>query len=290
MNLTRLGQCLLILMAAALPCSATRTLTDETGRTVLVADHPHRIICLAPSITDSVFALGAGDDVVAISDYVEYPAAALKKPSVGSILSPSIEAILNLHPDLVLGIPHLNDNSTFDQLRRLGLPVYLIDAHGLAGILRSITDIGQAINRPSQASTLVGQLQRRIDAVHSRVAGKPIVSVFMPLSYDPVVTIGKGSFITEIIAAAGGHSVTADIAQEWPLISMEAVIARAPQSLLLSKDGQITLAVLKTRPGWSNLAAVRAGRIYFVDKRIDLPSPVAIDALEELAQSLHPRS
>jgi iron complex transport system substrate-binding protein len=290
MNLPRLGQCLLILMAAALPCSATRTLTDETGRTITIADHPHRIVCLAPSITDSVFALGAGDDVVAISDYVEYPAAALKKPSVGSILSPSIEAILNLHPDLVIGIPHLNDNSTFDQLRRLGLPVYLIDAHGLAGILRSIADIGQAINRPSRASTLVGQLQRRIDAVRSRVAGKPIVSVFMPLSYDPVVTIGKGSFITEIIAAAGGHSVTADIAQEWPLISMEAVIARAPQSLLLSKDGQITLAVLKTRPGWSNLPAVRAGRIYFVDKRIDLPSPVAIDALEELAQCLHPGS
>lgn len=279
-----------VALAFAVPCRAERTVTDETGRPVTVADHPHRIVCLAPSITDSVFALGGGDDVAAVSDYVRYPAEAMKKPSVGSVLDPSIEAVLGFHPDLVLGIPHLNDNASFDQLRRLGVPVYLVDAHGLEGILRSIVDLGEVTGRGEQAAALAARLRRRIEAVRASVAGKTVVSVFMPLSYDPAVTIGRGSFITEIIAAAGGRSVTDDIAQEWPLISLEAVMARAPQALLMARDGQVTLAVLRSRPGWKTLPAVREGRAYYVDERIDLPSPVAIDALEELARSLHPRA
>jgi ABC-type Fe3+-hydroxamate transport system substrate-binding protein len=124
--------------------------------------------------------------------------------------------------------------------------------------------------------------------VRAAVAGKPVTSVFMAVSYDPVITIGKSSFITEIVEAAGGRSITDDIAQEWPQISMEAVIARAPQALLMMRGGTITLAILKTRPGWDKLPAVRAGRVYFIDQRVELPSPIAIDALEDLAKQFHP--
>ncbi len=95
---------LALTVALAAPCVASRTLTDETGRKVVVPDHPHRVICLMPSVTDVVFSLGADDDVVAISDYTKYPAAALKKPSVGDLIKPSIEMILSLHPDLVIGM------------------------------------------------------------------------------------------------------------------------------------------------------------------------------------------
>jgi iron complex transport system substrate-binding protein len=131
-------------------------------------------------------------------------------------------------------------------------------------------------------------LQQRIDAIHAAVKGKPVVSVFMPVSYDPVITIGKGSFITDIIEAAGGHSITDDLNQEWPHISMEAVIARAPRALLMMRGGTITPDILKTRPGWDILPAVRTGRVYFVDKRVNFPSPIAIDALEDLAKQFHP--
>jgi len=279
---------LMLLMLAALPCSASRTVTDETGRTVTVPDHPHRIICLVPSITDAVFAIGAGDDVAGISDYVKYPAEAMKKPSVGSISDPSVEAILALHPDLVLGMPHLNQQAILDQLQHFGIPVYIVDPHGIAGILHSVKSLGQATNREAQATALASQLQHRIDAVRARVKGLPIVDIYMPVSYDPVITIGKGSFITEMIDAAGGHSITSDIDQEWPHISMEAVIARAPQALLMMRGGIITLDVLAGRPGWSGLPAVKARRIYYVDKRINFPSPVAIDALEDLARQFHP--
>jgi iron complex transport system substrate-binding protein len=278
----------LLLACALRPCVASRTLTDETGRTVTLPNHPHRIICLVPSITDDVFSLGAGDEVVAISDYVQFPAEARSKPSVGSISNPSLEAILALRPDLVLGMPHLNDQAVLEQLRHLNIPVYLVDPHGVAGILHSITSLGQATDREPQASAVVAHLTQRIDAVRASVKNKPVIEVFMPVSYDPVITIGQGAFITEIIALAGGRSITDDLRQEWPHISMEAVVARAPHALLMLRGGHTTLESLKDRPGWNVLPAVRAGRVYYVDKRVDFPSPVAIDALEDLVRQFHP--
>jgi ABC-type Fe3+-hydroxamate transport system substrate-binding protein len=278
-----------LLLACALhPCVASRTLTDETGRTVTLPDHPHRIICLVPSITDDVFSLSAGDEVVAISDYVQFPAEARSKPSVGSISNPSLEAILALRPDLVLGMPHLNDQAVLEQLRHLNIPVYLVDPHGVAGILHSITSLGQATDREAQASAVVARLTQRIDAVRASVKNKPVIEVFMPVSYDPVITIGQGAFITEIIAIAGGRSITDDLRQEWPSISMEAVVARSPHALLMLRGGHTTIESLKSRPGWDVLPAVRAGRVYYVDKRVDFPSPVAIDALEDLVRQFHP--
>ena len=110
----------------------------------------------------------------------------------------------------------------------------------------------------------------------------------MPVWYDPITTIGKHAFITEIIVAAGGRSVTDDIAADWPQVSMEAVMQRAPEALLLVRGGKTSLDVLKDRPGWSALPAVQARRAYYVDDRIDFPSPVAIDALEDLAHEFHP--
>jgi iron complex transport system substrate-binding protein len=278
----------LLLVCALRPCVASRTLTDETGRTVTLPNHPHRIICLVPSITDDVFSLSAGDEVVAISDYVQFPAEARSKPSVGSISNPSLEAILALRPDLVLGMPHLNDQAVLEQLRHLNIPVYLVDPHGVAGILHSITSLGQATDRETQASAVVARLTQRIDAVRTSVKNKPVIEVFMPVSYDPVITIGQGAFITEIIALAGGRSITDDLRQEWPHISMEAVVARAPHALLMLRGGHTTIESLKDRPGWNVLPAVRAGRVYYVDKRVDFPSPVAIDALEDLVRQFHP--
>lgn len=277
-----------LFFAGVTPCFANRTIVDETGRTVSVPDHAHRIICLVPSITDAVFALGAGIDVVAVSDFVKYPEEATKKPSVGLISNPSIEMILSLHPDLLLGMPHQNQQSSLSQLARLGIPIYLVDPHGVSGILKSITSLGEATGREPQAASLVAQLQQRIDRVRDEVKGKPVISVFMPVSYDPVITIGKGAFITDLIEIAGGHSITSDLNQEWAHISMEAVIARAPEALLMMRGGKITPKMLNTRPGWDSLPAVRNGRVYFVDKRMSFPSPVAIDALEDLARQFHP--
>jgi iron complex transport system substrate-binding protein len=270
------------------PCFAGRTLTDEMGRKVVVPDHPHRVICLMPTVTDTVFALGAGNDVVAISDYTKYPAAALTKPSVGDLIKPSIETILSLHPDLVIGTQPKGPMEVTEQLERAGIPIFLVSPHGIAGIFHSIESVGIALNRTPQADALIHSLQQRVDAVRTRTKGLPAPRVFMPIWYDPITTIGKNAFITEVIEAAGGRSVTDDLSTEWPQISMEVVLERAPDALLLVRGGKTTLRVLQDRPGWSSMTAIKARRAYYVDDRINFASPVAIDALEDLAKQFHP--
>jgi len=283
---------LLVLTALVAVClvtaHASRVVTDETGRTVTVPDHPHRVICLVPSVTDTVFALGSGDDVVAISDYTTYPPAALKKPSIGSLVKPSIETILSFHPDLVVGTNIPGSTETATQLKSVGVPVYLVDPQGLPGILRSVKSVGEALNRVPQAEALNATLSRRIAAVKARTAGKPAPRVLVPIWYDPIITVGKHAFISEIIEAAGARSVTDDLIPDWPQISLEAVIARAPQALLLIRGGKVSIDTLKERPGWSSLPAIQKGKVYYVDSGIQEPSPIAIDALEELAREFHP--
>lgn len=277
-----------LIVVLTAPCFASHTLTDEMGRKVVVPDHPHRVICLMPSVTDTVFALGAGDDVVGISDYTKYPAAALTKPSVGDLIKPSIEMILSLHPDLVIGVQPAGAMEVTDQLERVGIPIFLISPHGLAGIFHSVETIGMALNRTPQADALVHSLQQRVDAVKARIKGQPTPRVFMPVWYDPITTIGKNAFITEIIEAAGGRSVTDDLPAEWPTISMEIALERDPDALLLVRGGKTTLQVLENRPGWDSMKAIKERRAYYVDDRINFASPIAIDALEDLAKQFHP--
>jgi iron complex transport system substrate-binding protein len=278
----------LLAASGAATVHASRVVTDETGRTVTVPDHPHRVICLVPSVTDTVFALGSGDDVVAVSDYTTYPPAALKKPSIGSLVKPSIETILSFHPDLVVGTNIPGSTETAAQLKSVGVAVFLVDPQGLPGILRSVKSVGEALNRVPQADALDLSLSRRIAAVKARTAGKAALSVLVPIWYDPIITVGKHAFISEILEAAGARSVTDDLVPDWPQISLEAVIARAPEALLLIRGGKVSLETLRKRPGWSSLPAIQKGKVYYVDNGIQEPSPVAIDALEELAREFHP--
>jgi iron complex transport system substrate-binding protein len=278
----------ILLTSLAVPCFASRTLKDELGRTVEVPDHPHRVICLIPSVVDIMYSLGAGADVAAISDFTKYPKEALQKPSIGLPLSPSIEAIVALHPDLVLGSGDLNVLESAGSLQRLGIPVFMVDPHGIEGIYTSIFSIGKALNREADAAALVARLRARVEVVKARVADKPRLRVFMAIWYDPVMTIGRKAFIGEIIEAAGGRSVTDDIAQEWPEVSLESIVSRQPDALLFIKGSKLTAEDLKTRPGWEHVKAVQQGRVFYVDDRIQHPSPVAFDALEDLAKQFHP--
>jgi iron complex transport system substrate-binding protein len=241
-----------------------------------------------PSVVDDVYALGAGADVIAVTDYTKYPAEARTKPSVGSILAPSMETILSLHPDLVLGSADMSRTETLQQLERLGIVVFMISTHGVEGIYRSIRSLGQALNREDSARELVTRLHGREAAVRQQVNGKPVVSILMPVGYDPILTIGKHAFITELIEIAGGRSITGDLDQDWPQVSLEAVLARAPEALLLIRGSRMSMEKIRGQPGWDNLPAVKNNRVYYVDDRINLPSPVAFDALEELANQFHP--
>jgi ABC-type Fe3+-hydroxamate transport system substrate-binding protein len=277
-----------ILFAASVTCFASRTLTDEVGRKVTVPDHPHRLICLVPSVADDVYALGAGSDVIAVSEFTKYPAEAALKPSIGVQLTPSIEKIVSLHPDLVIGSADSNREETIHQLEQLGIAVFVLNPHGIEGILSSLSSLGNAIGRSDAATRLSSELRGRLDAVRARVKDKPVIQVFMPIWYDPIITIGKRAFITEMIAAAGAKSITDDVAQEWPQISLEIVIGRMPDGLILVRSSRMTIKDVENRPGWNTLPPIRNHRVYLVDDRIELPSAGAFEALEDLARQLHP--
>jgi iron complex transport system substrate-binding protein len=280
--------CAVLILSIALPACGARTIRDELGRTVQVPEHPHRVVCLMPSVVDDVYSLGAGTDVIGVPDYTKYPAEAKTKRSIGLPLTPSIETIVALHPDLVLGDADMNSPDTMQALERLGIPVFMVAPHSFEDIYRSLASIGQALNREEPARELIGRLRAREAAVRRRVSGKPVVNLLMPEGFDPVITIGKHAFVTGLIEIAGGHSVTSDLPNDWQDISLEAVMARAPEALLLVKNSVMSTEQILSRPGWSSLPAIRNKRIYYVDDRIELPCPVVFDALEELAEELHP--
>jgi ABC-type Fe3+-hydroxamate transport system substrate-binding protein len=284
-----LQTCALIVIFV-LPCVASRTVHDQLGRTVTVPDHPHRIICLMPSVTDAVFSLGAGNDVVAVSDYSNYPAEAKSKPSVGSLLNPSMETIVALHPDLAIGSSDFNRLKGVDQIEKFGIPVFMVRSGGIEGIYSSLLAIGDALNRNSEAQAEVKKLRDRVSAVEARVAHQPKIHVFILIWPEPITTIGKHAFITEMIAAAGGESITDDLSEDWPVISFESLVTMAPEHLLLVHDGRVFFNDLVKRPGWNILPAIKTHSVYYTDDRMYSPSPVAIDALEDLAKEFHPEA
>jgi iron complex transport system substrate-binding protein len=280
----------LIFLTSGTPAFASRTLTDELGRTVMVPDRPHRVVCLTPSLTETVYELGGGDSIVGVSDYTTFPEAARSKPSVGNLTHPAMEKIIALRPDLVLLEAHINRQETIQQLEELSVPAFVVEPQGLTGILRMVRSVGDATNHSEEAESLVKRLAEKRDAVAARVKGQSRPKVLVVIWYEPVLTAGNKAFITDVIAAAGGESVTADIPQAWPQISMEEVVERSPDFLLLIKELHrgITLDLLKSRAGWDRLAAVRDARVLYVDEKLELPSPAVFEALEELARTLHP--
>jgi ABC-type Fe3+-hydroxamate transport system substrate-binding protein len=285
-----LGVVLLNLLTQGAVTAQARILTDETGRRVNVPDHPERLISLAPSITETLYALGLGDRLVGDTDYCDYPPEAKLKPHIGAVLNPSLEKIVALKPDLVLGIAEANRRETADQLDRLGIPLYGLTAHSLADTLGLITDLGQVLEDDAKAQALVESLQRRIDAVEQRVAGQPRPKVLFVTWNRPLITAGPHTFVSDVIQQAGGVSIADDLHGDWPHMSLEEVLVRDPDVILLPSDTSLSpgLKEFAAMPGWKDLRAVKNHRMYFVSEAIIHPSPRLVDALEDVARILHP--
>jgi ABC-type Fe3+-hydroxamate transport system substrate-binding protein len=283
----RLSFSIAMLLILSAPAWCTRTLKDETGRTVTVPDQVKRVISLAPSITDTIYSLGAASQLAAITDYTQYPAEAAKeKPSIGNILKPSLERITTFHPDLVFGIATFNDPETINGLQRIGIPVFLLDGRGLAGVYSSVTSIGHALGRDQEAADLLTHLKAREQKVRATAAKGKHPSVFLALQLDPCITAGKGAFMTELIGLAGARSVTADLPQDWLRVSLEAILPRKPDYILLMKSAPFGIEEMRARAGWKALDAVKQGRVMHADDRLQVPAPVAFDGLEDLAQQV----
>lgn len=279
----------LMLLAVACPLSA-RILNDQTGRRVEVPENPSRIVSLSPGITETLFLFGLGDRVVGVTDSCEYPPEARRKPSVGSTLNPSIERILTLKPDLVLGSPQANRRETADQLARLGIPLYGVTSQTVEGMLASTADMGRALGRESESVQIVQQLRARIDAVARRVSGRKAPRVLFVVWYRPLITAGTHTFLSDVIRHAGGEPIGAELSGEWPKLSIEEALRLKPDVILFPQTQAFApkFEEFRSLAGWRDMQAVKEGRIYFVSDTIVRASPRLVDSLEEVARHLHP--
>ncbi|MGC8782328.1 MAG: ABC transporter substrate-binding protein [Anaerolineae bacterium] len=278
--------------AAAYPL----TLKDDLGREVKIAARPARIVSLAPSITEVLFAVGAGEQVVGVTKYCNYPPeAAQGREIVGgfSAKSLSVEKIISLKPDLVFaaGATH---KPVSEALEAAGVPVFNFEPKDFTGVYANILAAGALTGHTPQAEKVVADMKARVAKVTAITAAIPQeqrVKVFYEVWDEPLMTAGPATFIGQVIELAGGVNIFADVKEQYPTVSAEAVVSRNPQVILgPSSHGEgLTAAKIAGRPGWGELAAVKAGRIVIVDGDIiSRPGPRLADALEAVARGLYP--
>jgi iron complex transport system substrate-binding protein len=271
---------------------AVRVVTDETGRRVTVSANVRRIVSLAPNLTETIYALGLEDKLAGDTDYCDTPADAKNKPHVGSVLSPSLEAIVALHPDLVLAVANWgNRKETVDALDRAGVPVYTIDPRTVREMLDSIEHIADVAGAAKQGAELAARLQARLDNLKARVADVPLAHVLFVVWDEPLITIGQNTLIADALRWAGAESVIVS-KQYWPQISFEEVLRLQPEYVIFADDhkdaGSTPLSELRSRPAWRELRAVELGHVVTVSEEITRPSPGLIDVIEQLARDVHP--
>jgi iron complex transport system substrate-binding protein len=264
--------------------------TDMLDRRVRVPDRAARIVSLAPSITETVFVLGEEDRLVGVTDYCDYPPEATRKPRVGGISTPSFEAILALRPDLVLATSESNYAEHVERLASLGLAVYVIRPVDFETVLESITRVGAVLGREAAARARVASMRRDADAIAQAVAGAPRPRVLYVVWPNPLIAPGRGTLISELIRRAGGESVTGAEPLPYPRLSLETVVARRPDRIIVGRHGPGTAEELLR--GWERLGSVgaaREGRVHGVDgDLVHRPGPRMVEALRALARVIHP--
>ena len=280
-----------ILLAGGLPLTA-KTAQDQLGREIRVPDDPKRIIALAPSITEIIFALEQQDRLKGTTQFSNYPAEAAKLPKVGSYVRLDLERIVALRPDLCIAIKDGNPKGTIDRLQSLNIPVFAVNPHNLESMMQTIQKIGGILNASAKAKTLVKEMRRRmqaVDALVSRIERRP--RVFIQIGISPVISAGRNTFIHELIVRAGGVNVAAGNSA-YPHFSREQVLALSPDVLIITSMSR-SGAFEKAKADWnrlSDMTAVRENRIYTVNSDVfDRPSPRLLDALEILTRLLHPK-
>ena len=271
-----------------------REVVDETGRTVRIAQPVRRIVSLAPNITETLYALGLQDLLAGDTDYCDYPAAAKLKPKVGGAINPSLESIVNLHPDLVLVTKSLNRLETVRSLDHLGIPSYATDPHTVQDIISSMERLAEMLGAQQTGATLGQEMERQLAQIEQRIAPMPTARVLFVVWREPLISVGTGTFIADALRVAGAKSIV-DSTQSWPQVNLEEVVRQQPDFLVFAESHPPSstpesLDVLADLPGWRILTAVQNRRYAIVSDAVDRPSPSIVSAIENLARQLHPEA
>jgi len=265
----------------------TREITDDLNRRVKIPEKINRAVSLAPNLTEIVFAVEATDALVGVTSYCNYPQEAQKIQKVGDTLNPNIENIIALKPQIVL-ISTASQIETFTKtLEQQGITVFVTNPNSLNDIYKSIYQIGEIFERGEKAQKVVDDLIKRVADVEARTNTAKGVKVFLQISNEPLFTIGKESFLTDLISRAGGVSITENVETAYPKISKETALALQPETIILSdsEDNREPNEIFKDSPAMKN------GKVFKINADLlSRPSPRIVDALEQIARALHPEN
>ena len=256
-----------------------------------------RIVSLVPALTEMLFAIGAGPQVIAVSSYDEFPPEVKALPRVGALLDPDMERILALRPDLVVSYGSQTDVQA--QLARAKIRVFSYRHAGLAGVFTTLKDLGAAVGKPAEGEKLAREIRTGLDGIQTRVRGRPKPRTLLVFERDPaslrgVYVSGGVGFLHEMLGIAGGVNVFADVARESVQPSIETMLARAPEVILEVRATGLLAAtdVTQAKRVWGALAAVPAvkqGRIEILTgEHLVVPGPRVVQATEAFARALHP--
>jgi len=270
------------------------TVTDDLDREVTIEKMPQRIISLAPSNTEILFALGLGDKVVGVTQYCDYPEAAKSKPRVAGYSTPALEKVVSLEPDLILA-DAIHEKTVLPALEKQGLTVIVMAAKSLNTVLQDITLVGQIMGKSKAAARLVDGLSDRIEAVTAKTRNltpEERPKVLHVIWHDPIWTMGSETFIDDLIQKAGGVNIFADEFKKSRVVSMEAVVDRNPQVILVSGMGtnpKLIYNSIKSDPRLDGVEAIVKERIYQLDgDLVERSGPRIVDGLEQVAKLIHP--
>ncbi len=266
-------------------------ITDPVGRSMQVPVDPQRVVALAPSITEIIFALGQEHRLVGVTRFSDYPAAAQQLPKVGSYVHLDAERIVALSPDLCIGIKDGNPIAVIEQLQSFGIPVFAVDPKDLGSVMRSVRAIGSLLGDDARARGLVAGMRERLTRIQARVEQtdrRP--GVFFQIGVSPIVSVGSDTFINELITLAGGTNLAAG-PNPYPRYSREQVIALAPDVMIItSMARKESFDRIKSQwLEWEAIPAVRRRAVHVVPSNLfDRPTPRLVDGLELLARLIHP--
>jgi len=281
---------LILLFVWATPSSCA-TFKDALGREIPVPAPPKRLIALAPNLTEILFALGLGDRVAGVTNHCNYPPEASLKPRVGSYIHLNVEQIISLSPDLVIGTVDGNERHILDLLEQANIKVFFVNPRDVRQAIATISTVGLVCGVPEKARQLSGSLTLRVNRVVEVTSARKRPLVFLQIHIQPIMTVNRNTVHHDLIRLAGGDNMTADEPVTYPRISLEEVIRRKPEVILVSsmeREGRFEKA-RQDWLQWTSIPAVQKGKVHLIDSDlIDRPSPRVVDGLEIMAKLLHP--
>ena len=250
-----------------------------------------RIVSLAPNLTEIVYAVGAGNRLVGDTTYCDYPTEAKNVAKVGDTMNPSIERIVALKPQIVLVSTASQLEAFTNRLDAQKIAVYVTNPRSLDEVFHSIETLGELFGEHDRSASLAAALRKHAGEVEAAVKQIKPVTVFYQVSGEPLYTIGRESYLTDLVRRAGGISVTADVPGAFPRFSDEAALAARPEAIILSTGGSMGEANSIVASSLKNSPAVLNNRVYNIDgDHLSRPGPRLVDGLEEMARALHPEA